>query len=314
MGSRQFNKVTTACIYGTDSLSAAMPCGGDNGRNFKTMPRQMTPAEKQRFHALFPNINVNAAVVTDGSSIVYNCISWALGYTDRWIWPGPTLQQFDALYRKFGFVRAGNGAIAAWGQSTSAMTHGCVAGSLHGPRWESKCGSDLRIQHGLNELVGASYGRVVAFYAKSVSLAAESDILVAEVAKDSSASFSMNADIQTAIKNAVADVPQETRGSFANAFDAWKKTWFEGGAAINSDPHTRACGKEFDALISLGPSIIPLVVEALSVPDNFIAMQLYDAIQPDANLVIQYDSDDDRILEGEQGRARRVVQHWLASR
>ena len=124
----------------------------------------------------------------------------------------------------------------------------------------------------------------------------------------------MNADIHAAIENAVANVPEEKRGEFSNAFDAWKKTWFEGGAAISSDPHMRACGKEFDALISLGPSILPLVIEALSVPDNVIALQLYDATQPEANLVIQYDSDDDRILEGEQGRARRVVQHWLASR
>lgn len=278
------------------------------------MPRQMTPAEKQRFRALFPNLNVNSTVVMGEVSTVYNCISWTVGYTDRWIWPGPTIQQFDAVYRKFGFVRAGNGPIAVWGQSTSAMTHGCISGPAHGPRWESKCGSDLRIQHGLNELAGASYGRVLAFYAKSVSLAAEGAILVAEARKDSIASSAMDTEIQTAIESAVAVVPQETRGAFANAFDAWKKTWFEGGAAISSDPHTRACGKEFDVLISLGPSIIPLVIEALSVPDNFIALQLYDAIQPDANLVIQYDSDDDRILEGEQGRARRVVQHWLASR
>ncbi len=278
------------------------------------MSRPMRPAEKQQFHAYFPNLNVNAAVVTGEASSVYNCISWTVGYTDRWIWPGPTIQQFDAVYRKFGFVRAGNGPIAAWGQSTSAMTHGCISGPGHGPRWESKCGSDLRIQHALNELVGASYGRVVAFYAKSLSLYSTSAILLAEALKDSSTSISMNADIQAAIGSAVADVPEQTRDAFLNAFEAWKKTWFEGGAAISSDPHTRTCGKEFDALIALGPSVLPLVIEALSVPDNFIALSLYDAIQPDANLVIQYDSDDDRILEGEQGRARRVVQHWLASR
>src|SRR5881394_972577 len=57
--------------------------------------------------------------------------------------------------------------IAAWGHSSSGMTHGCISGSGHGPRWESKCGADLRIQHGLNELVGSSYGRVLAFYRRS---------------------------------------------------------------------------------------------------------------------------------------------------
>jgi hypothetical protein len=54
--------------------------------------------------------------------------------------------------------------------------------------------------------------------------------------------------------------------------------------------------------------------EKLGDPDNFLALQLYDAIQPDERLVVQYGPDDERILEGEQGRARRVVQTWLTHR
>jgi hypothetical protein len=84
--------------------------------------------------------------------------------------------------------------------------------------------------------------------------------------------------------------------------------------AISSDPHSHAVGREFDTLVALGPSILPLVVEALAEPDNFIALQLYDAIQPDQKLVVQFEPDDRKILEGEQGRARRVVQHWLSNR
>jgi hypothetical protein len=128
------------------------------------MARPMTPLEKQRFKGLFPNLDVNQAVVTAGMSTVYNCISWTVGVTNRWLWPGNTLANFDTLYSGFGFVRAGDGPIAAWGHSISNMTHGSVSGPGHGPRWESKCGGDLRIQHGLTELAGSSYGRVVAFY------------------------------------------------------------------------------------------------------------------------------------------------------
>ena len=52
------------------------------------MPRPMTTAEKQRFRGYFPNLDVDNAVVTGEVSTVYNCISWTVGVTDRWLWPG----------------------------------------------------------------------------------------------------------------------------------------------------------------------------------------------------------------------------------
>ena len=36
------------------------------------------------------------------------------------------------------------------------------------------------------------------------------------------------------------------------------------GLAISSNPHMRAVGREYDALIALGPSILPLLIEKLS--------------------------------------------------
>ena len=67
-------------------------------------------------------------------------------------------------------------------------------------------------------------------------------------------------------------------------------------------------------MIALGSAIMPLVVKQLADPENFMALQLYDAIQPDPGLVVHFEPDDERILEGEQGRARRVVQAWFANR
>jgi hypothetical protein len=102
--------------------------------------RQMTPVEKRRFRGYFPSLDVNRAVVTGEVSTVYNCISWTVGVTNRWLWPGNSLANFDTFYRGFGFIRAGDGTVAAWGHSTSIMAHGSVTGPGHGPRWESKCG------------------------------------------------------------------------------------------------------------------------------------------------------------------------------
>ena len=115
------------------------------------------------------------------------------------------------------------------------------------------------------------------------------------------------------LRDQVAAIPPEVRADFATAFRAWKETWYRGGLAVSSDPHTRAVGPEFDALIALGPAILPLVIEQLADPENFLALQLYDVIQPNERLLVQFEPRDERILEGEQGRARRVVQAWFAN-
>jgi hypothetical protein len=273
----------------------------------------MTPVEKQRFQGYFPNLDVNRAVVTGEASPVYNCISWTVGVTNRWLWPGNSLANFDIFYRGFGFVRAGDGTIAAWGLSASSMTHGSVTGPGHGPRWESKCGSDLRIQHGLGELVSSSYGHVVAFYRRSRAVPAPYEEALENVMKGKTAKSYMSAAQRRTLSEQRDRVPEKVRTAFADAFAAWKNSWFSAGLAISSDPHTRAVGKEYDALIALGPAILPLVIEKLTDPENFMALQLYDALQPNEKLLVQFEPDDERILEGEQGRAQRVVQAWFAN-
>jgi hypothetical protein len=193
------------------------------------------------------------------------------------------------------------------------MTHGSISGPGHGPRWESKCGGDLRVQHGLNELAGSTYGRVVAFYRRSRTLEPAYEAILEESMRDKTAKAGLTAAQKRVLRDQITRVPPDLRSAFETAFAAWKSTWFGGGLAISSDPHTRTVGREFDALIALGPAILPLVVEKLTDPDNFLALQLYDAIQPNERLLVQYGPDDERILEGEQGRARRVVQAWFAN-
>jgi hypothetical protein len=109
-------------------------------------------------------------------------------------------------------------------------------------------------------------------------------------------------------------IAADLKDAFEKAFKAWKQSWFRGGLAVNSNPQSRAVGEEYDALIALGPEIVPLVVEKLADPENFLALQLYDAMQANDQLVIHFEPDDEGILEGEQGRARHVVHAWFANR
>jgi hypothetical protein len=277
------------------------------------MARALTAAEKQRFQGYFPNLDVDQVVVSGEASTVYNCIAWTVGLSDRWLWPGNTLAAFDTFYHGFGFIQAGDGPIAAWGRSPSDMTHGSVSGPGHGPRWESKCGGDLRIQHGLGELVGSTYGHVEAFYRKSGTIEAVYEEALEDAMKEKAVKSYASTSQRRQLKEAREGAPAEVRAAFDQAFAAWKDTWFGGGLAINSNPNARAVGKEYDALIALGPAIIPLVVEALSDPENFFALQLYDAIQPNKHLLVQFAPGDERIVEGEQGRARRTLQAWFAN-
>jgi hypothetical protein len=138
--------------------------------------------------------------------------------------------------------------------------------------------------------------------------------MVEEVMREKTVKSYMSPAQRRALTKETEQLSEELRTAFEIAFANWKATWFSGGLAISSNPHTRAVGNEYDALIALGPAIIPLVVEALADPENFLALQLYDAIQPNERLLVQYEPDDERILEGEQGRAQRVVQAWFANR
>jgi hypothetical protein len=124
----------------------------------------------------------------------------------------------------------------------------------------------------------------------------------------------MTAAQKRALREKRERVPAELRAAFDKAFPVWKSTWFRGGLAISSNPHTRAIGKEYDALIALGPAILPLVIEQLADPENFLALQLYDSLQSNEKLLVQFEPDDERILEGEQGRAQRVVKAWFANK
>jgi hypothetical protein len=171
----------------------------------------------------------------------------------------------------------------------------------------------LRIQHGLNELVGGAYGRVLAFYRTNRTLPADYATVLEDLMKDKVAKSYLSAAQKRSLNAERNKVPEKIRADFEKAFALWSNTWFSGGLAINSNPHTRTIGKEYDALIALGPAIQPLVIEQLANPDNFFALQLYDAIQTNEKLLVQFEPNDERILEGEQGRAQRVVQAWFAN-
>jgi hypothetical protein len=271
------------------------------------MSRPMNAGEKTAYKKLFPDLNVDGVVVTGEATPVYNCLAWTLGYTDRWIWPGKKASDFDSLYGNAGFKRAANGPIAGWGNSMDEMTHGCISGSGHGPRWESKLGQELRIQHGLTELQGAAYGRPLIFYAKAAAAVTPRSKKRAENVQDSSITPSE----WRLLEDEVERLPMDIRNEFNVYYDQWKKTWRRADVIISSDPTAVRHSSEFLHLASMGPSILPLVVAKLADREEFFSLQLYDVLQTDPSLRIEI-ARDETILGGEQLRAAQVVRRWLS--
>lgn len=275
------------------------------------LPRKLTASEKTTFLASFPLLDVDFTIVTDEPTGNYNCISWTVGVTNYWHWPGSTLTDFDNFYAQFNLVRKTKGPVAAWGFSNSGMTHGCISGPTHGPCWESKCGSLARIQHCLNELNGPAYGHVIAYYAYKIVIKWP---YYPKYLRDYMKKVREFTDEEKRLlQGIIKPIPKSLVENFETAFKAWKATWFKDEMALISDPYKRLEAKEFSRLEKLGKDILPLLAKKLMDESNFMALPAFEKIAASRKLIIRIDSSSEQVLEGEQGRAYRTVKNYLAN-
>lgn len=276
------------------------------------LPRKLTAAEKVSFHNDFPLLDVDFTIVTGEPTGVYNCISWTVGVTNLWHWPGSTLANFDTFYNQFGLIRKTKGHVAAWGHADNNMTHGCISGPTHGPCWESKCGSWARIQHCLNELNGPVYGHVIAYYGWKRIIVGPIKLPKYLIEYMKIKRVYTKEEIAL-IKGLVKAIPAARVADFEKNFREWKASWHKGSLSSSSNPYARAASGEFRKLTAMGKEILPLLVNKLMDESNFLALPAFEKLA-DKKLVISIDARDEKVLEGEQGRAYRTVKLYLGSR
>lgn len=274
------------------------------------VPRKLTASEKTTFLASFPLLDVDFTIVTGEPTGAYNCISWTVGVTNYWHWPGSQLSDFDNFYAQFNLIRKTKGYVAAWGHSNSNMTHGCISGPTHGPCWESKCGSLARIQHCLNELNGPVYGHVIAYYGYKFKIARPFLPKYLRIYMRKLREF--NNEEKRKLQELVKPIPRSVTASFEKNFKAWKDTWFKGEMALVSDPYKRLDSKEFEKLKAMGKDILPLLAKKLMDESNFMALPAFEKLAANKKLVIRINAKSEQVLEGEQGRAFRTVKNYLA--
>jgi hypothetical protein len=281
------------------------------------LPRALTGPEQTQARSYWPRMAVANVVVTDEPTERYNCLAWTLGITTSWIWPWgsrpATKAEFDALYRSYGFSPATAGPIAAFGLSQVAMQHGSISGPGHGPRWESKAGNWLRIQHGLAEMEGGTvYGDVRGFYSRSNLRAAEPADARLSRMLSTQTMMTLTAEQGDLVRARAASVDRPIRDRFDAAYAEWRATWSHPLVIVSSAPIDRSQSLQFLELVALGPDIVPLLMEKLLDPTEFFALVAVDRLIP-PTLVVVRELDDDVVLQGEQGRAIETVQRWIAS-
>jgi hypothetical protein len=129
---------------------------------------------------LFPRLRDSEYQVTRPEDIVYNCIAWAAGDTERWWWPDEssywpedapreeTVAAFASAFERLGFescdhatLEEGLEKVAIYASPDGVPTH--VARQLANGSWSSNLGRLQDIQHRLEDLVGDDYGDVVRF-------------------------------------------------------------------------------------------------------------------------------------------------------
>jgi hypothetical protein len=118
------------------------------------------------------------------------------------------------------------------------------------------------------------------------------------LAQAAAQSGDLTAEQRARLKADVARVPSDLRGRFDVRYRAWKYSWRRKPIIFSSSAARTPA--EFRALISLGPGIIPLLVDKFVKRDEFRALQVYDALQDRPELRVesqQYPSEQQRALE-----------------
>jgi hypothetical protein len=136
---------------------------------------------------LFPALRGTAYTVTSPPNDAYNCIAWAAGETADWWWPADpettrwpdgvsreeTLEAFQGAFAALGYgvcdseePEAGFEKVALFAKDGTLPTH--AARQLPSGRWTSKLGLLEDIEHGLHDLEGTEYGKVVLIMKRAI--------------------------------------------------------------------------------------------------------------------------------------------------
>ncbi|OAL43120.1 hypothetical protein IQ07DRAFT_593303 [Pyrenochaeta sp. DS3sAY3a] len=248
-------------------------------------------AEWNGFQSLFPNSGNRTGVMKlAGPDPRYNCIAWALGRTELWIDPPAEPAYFRALFLsplfKLKECQADQALVDGfYKDDTGVCTHGSRL--VQGNRWTSKLGQGFLISHPREALNDYSkqhrslYGDNVFHFCP--------DPNAMDIVSMPSPPLALQQSQFLLLLTFMASI-QMAFPRYWQHFDANWKSWAlvyrQPGGITASSSSDFARGPAWDALISMGTRILPLVVEKIVKESELFACQLYNALQtaPDKKL------------------------------
>lgn len=234
-----------------------------------TLPRPMTNKEKREFKRHFPKLDVEKTMVSDEATPQYNCISWTVGETEQWFWPPdmyPNLSEreaFDSFYASHGFKPSEKGEVARW-KNKRGLTHGSISGEGHGPQWESKCGTLVRIQHGRDELESFSYGWIDGYYSKERGSGEMSLFKSIQIPKV----------VRMGVMEKASSVDPAIRKKFDKLYDKWTEFRKKPDIQFSSNPADYCKTDSFKEITKMGNSVVSLLMEKITNGDFFCLQAL----------------------------------------
>lgn len=141
---------------------------------------------------VFPRLAATGWQKSSDADTTYNCIAHAAGHQDAWWQPGPLtggqryfwpdgvpedsrFRSYVQVFQQLGYSPCTDGALEAgfekvviFADDLGQGTH--AARQLPNGRWTSKLGKHIDIEHAIDGLDGAPYGKPVQFLKRPKSL------------------------------------------------------------------------------------------------------------------------------------------------
>jgi hypothetical protein len=297
--------------YKKMTLAESAPVARADVIDTNSYPRKMTDQEKKDFREYFTALDVDKAVVSGPATPEYNCISWTVGETHQWFWPPsmyPSMDPeaaFDKFMGNYGYAPAPPdvvGDVAHW-VDNNGPTHGSIQGSEHGPRWESKCGQDLKIQHDRDELNGETYGHISRYYVKQGG---------APAVQAGSHPPEVPSEVKTAVRERALAVPEKVKEEFDKNYQDWQTFKNSPTVRMHANPALYCKTGAFDRIVAMGQDAVPLLMDKIAQGD-FFSYQAFDAIEkaePREEFNIAGAKRADAEAVSEQTRAINALLDW----
>jgi hypothetical protein len=274
------------------------------------MARRPSDAEWNYLHYYWRNLVRQDVWILGERTTRYNCLAWALGYTDRWIWPwgsaNASPSQMSSFLHRYGY---------SLGTPRYIGTYGTTAGIGHAARFyvsspSSKLGGLWLITHLWAELNGGSYGNLVQSYRRGLEVVEDLELVEAVIEATDPDLPELSGFERQRLRDRVSEVDPAVKSAFEDAYGTWRKTWDTEEVALDSTGYAVTARPEFLAVVKEGGEALPLLMEKLLDPDEHFALRAVERILP-AHIVPHFDPEDEEVLKGEQYRARLVLSNWL---